>query len=265
MKNYLVIGNPIEHSISPKIHNYWFKANGIKANYNKEKLSENQLEEIINKIRDKNIDGINITVPFKEKIIPFIDKLSSEAEEAKSVNTIYLKENKVIGHNTDILGFYLSLKMNGLNSKIEKALILGSGGVTPSIIIGLRRLGVENITISNRTKSKAISLKERFNFLNILEWGETIQADVVINSTSLGLNSNDNIFLDYNIIKPNTIFYDVIYNPKETNFLKTAKKHGCYIQNGLMMFIHQAAQAFKSWHNIEPLIDKKLIDFIQDD
>ena len=138
MKNFLVIGNPIEHSISPKIHNYWFKKNGIKATYDKILLIENQLEDFINRIRSKEIYGANITVPFKEKIMPYIDTLSNEAREANSVNTIYLSNDKVVGHNTDIEGFYLSLKNKKLNFRNKNSLILGSGGVTPSIIIALK-------------------------------------------------------------------------------------------------------------------------------
>ena len=106
MKIYSVIGNPIEHSLSPKIHNYWFKENGIKAKYEKQSLLDNQLEDFVKKIKNKEIYGANVTVPFKEKIIPFMDKLTYEASEANSVNTIYLYKNNVVGHNTDIFGFY---------------------------------------------------------------------------------------------------------------------------------------------------------------
>ena len=105
MKKYLVIGNPINHSLSPKLHNYWIKQNQIDAIYDKVKLNPNQLEDLILKVRDKKIDGINITVPFKTTVIPYLDQLSREAEKTKSVNTIYFKNNKVFGHNTDIDGF----------------------------------------------------------------------------------------------------------------------------------------------------------------
>ena len=265
MKNFLVIGNPIEHSISPKIHNYWFKKNGIKATYDKILLIENQLGEFINRIRSKEIYGANITVPFKEKIIPFIDTLSNEARESNSVNTIYLSNDKVVGHNTDIEGFYLSLKNKKLNFRSKNSLILGSGGVTPSIIIALKKLGVDNIIVSNRTKEKAIRLKERFNFLEILEWGKTIKADFIINTTSLGLKENDKINLDYGLLGSESFFYDVIYKPKETNFLKNAKKNGQKFQNGLMMFIHQAAESFEVWHKIKPTIDDNLINYLEND
>ena len=265
MKIYSVIGNPIEHSLSPKIHNYWFKENGIEAKYEKQSLLDSQLEDFVKKIKNKEIYGANVTVPFKEKIIPFMDKLTYEASEANSVNTIYLYENNVVGHNTDIFGFYFSIKSKNINFKNKNALILGSGGVTPSIIIGLKKLGFKKITISNRTKDKAIKLKKKFDFLEVLDWGKTKKANIIINSTSLGLKENDNINLDQFIFDPDSFFYDVIYNPKETNFLKNAKSKGFLVQNGLMMFVYQAAEAFKTWHNIKPKIDKKLIEFMQND
>ncbi len=265
MKKFIVIGNPIEHSLSPKLHKYWFKEKNLNANYEKEKLSDEELENFVKKIEDKKIDGANVTIPFKEKIIPFMDKLSLEAKEANSVNTIYSLDNTIIGHNTDISGFYLSLKNSNIKFKNNSALVLGSGGVTASIIIALKQLGIKNIKISNRTKEKALKLKDRFKFLEVLDWGETIKADIIVNSTSLGLKQHDKIDFNYKIFDNESVFYDVIYKPEETNFLKGAKEHGCYIQNGLMMFIYQAAESFKIWHNSEPKIDKNLVDYLNND
>ena len=105
MKKFLVIGNPIEHSLSPELHNYWIKNNNINAIYEKQKLNKDQLKQFILKVKDNKINGINITVPFKKMVIPYLDELSAEAESTQSVNTIYKKDNKVIGHNTDIFGF----------------------------------------------------------------------------------------------------------------------------------------------------------------
>ena len=109
MKKFLVIGNPIDHSLSPKLHNYWIKNNNIKAIYDKQKLNENDLENIISQLRKKKINGINVTVPFKKAVIPFLDELTVDANKTKSVNTIYLNNNKLIGDNTDIIGFQKSV------------------------------------------------------------------------------------------------------------------------------------------------------------
>ena len=134
MKKYFVIGNPIEHSLSPVLHNYWIKENNIEANYDKKKLEEFELGDLIFKLKKKQIDGLNVTVPFKNKVISFLDKLTFEAEQTQSVNTIYLDGNEIIGHNTDIEGFELSIKNIKYNLNDKKIFILGAGGVVPSII-----------------------------------------------------------------------------------------------------------------------------------
>ena len=145
MKKFLVIGNPIEHSLSPKLHNYWIKNNGIDAIYEKTKLDEDELEHIVLQIKQKKIQGVNVTVPFKKAIIPFLDKLTSEAQSTQSVNTLYLKDNKVIGHNTDIIGFETSIKESKFNILNKEVLILGAGGVVPSIIYALNKMKVSKI------------------------------------------------------------------------------------------------------------------------
>ena len=159
MKNFFVIGNPIKHSLSPILHNYWIKNNGINAIYEKQKLNENQLKEFILQIREKKINGINVTIPFKKSVIPYLDELSIEAQNTQSVNTIYLQENKIIGHNTDIVGFETSVKKSKYDLTNKEVFILGAGGVVPSIIFALIKMRVSKITISNRTKEKADNLK----------------------------------------------------------------------------------------------------------
>ena len=125
MKKYLVIGNPIDHSLSPKLHNYWIKHNNIQAIYERRKLENNDLKNIISEIKEGNLHGINVTVPFKQLIIPFLAELSKEATETNSVNTIYLNNGKVIGHNTDIAGFELSIRHMNYDVKNKKIFILG--------------------------------------------------------------------------------------------------------------------------------------------
>ena len=146
-KNFLVIGNPINHSLSPKLHNYWIKKYKIDAVYEKKLLNHNKIEGLILNIRDEKIHGINITVPFKKMVIPFLDELSEEAEISQSVNTIYKKHNKIIGDNTDIEGFKLSLEKTELEIKNKKVLILGAGGVVPSIIIALKKMQIKKICL----------------------------------------------------------------------------------------------------------------------
>ena len=260
MKKYLVIGNPIEHSLSPKLHNHWIKENNIDAIYDKNQLYETDIEGIILEVKNCKIDGINVTVPFKKSVIPFLDQLTTLAKEAQSVNTIFKKNNKIVGDNTDVGGFEQGLKHINYVVKNKNVFILGAGGVVPSIIIALKRLGAAKITLSNRTKEKAENMKKIYSDLEIVEWGETPDFYMIINATSLGLENDDEIKLNYADIGPNKLFYDIIYNPSKTKFLSKAKQFGNQIENGKMMFIYQAQLAFKIWHNLLPKVDDKLLD-----
>ena len=262
MKKYLVIGNPIEHSLSPKLHNYWFEKNNINANYDKRKIDKSEIQDTINEIKNNKLDGINVTVPFKSDVIPFLDTLSEESQITQSVNTIYKQDKKLIGHNTDIKGFELSLKETGFDLENKTIFILGAGGVVPSIIYALEKLGVSKISVSNRTKEKAEDLKKNFPKIGLVDWGDQAEFDMIINATSLGLSNKDEIGLNFKNINKEKLFYDVIYNPKETNFLKTGKSLGCQVSNGKMMFIYQAFEAFKLWHEVKPKIDDELKNFL---
>ena len=262
MKKYLVIGNPIEHSLSPKLHNYWIKKNNIEAVYDKKQINESDIEFVIDEIKNEKINGINVTVPFKKLVIPFMDELSSEANESQSVNTIYFQNGKVIGHNTDISGFELGIKYSKYDVKNKIVFILGAGGVVSSIIIALKKMGAAKIIISNRTKTKAEDLKKIFNELEIIDWGKTPNFDMIINATSIGLKNEEGINLDYTSVGNNKFFYDLIYNPKETIFLKRAKLFGNKAENGKMMFIYQAHQAFTVWHKLMPDINEETMNLI---
>ena len=264
MKKFIVIGNPIDHSLSPKLQNYWLKQNNINAVYDKIKLEEIEIKEIIQDIKKQKISGCNVTVPFKKKVIPFLDKLSTEAEQTQSVNTIVFEKGNLIGHNTDIVGFDKAIKALSFDMKGKKVLILGAGGVAPSIIFALKKMDVLEIIISNRTREKAENLKNQFNNLKIINWGEAIDFDVIINATSLGLD-NESINLDFSNVGKNKLFYDIIYNPAETNFLIEGKKLGNKVENGKLMFIYQALEAFKLWHGIEPKISDDTMRLLNND
>ena len=273
MKKYLVIGNPIEHSLSPMIHNYWMKKyNLIDSIYEKRKVEEKNLKDIINEIREENLVGVNVTVPFKKLIIPFLDELDFTAQETKSVNTLVKIKNKIIGYNTDKPGFALTINdlyptkdVRAFNPIKKKTIfILGAGGVTASIISAFKQ-DLVKIFLSNRTKEKANELKNIFPNIEVLDWGQRPQNfDVVVNTTSIGLKQNQRIDLDFSDCDKdkNKLFYDLIYNPKETNFLKEARLRGNQIKNGQKMFLNQAMYAFKLWTNIEPEIDIEIVKLL---
>ena len=262
MRKYLVIGNPIEHSLSPLLHNFWIKKHNINAFYEKQLLEKNDIEKILKDMRANKIQGINVTVPFKNTVIPFLDQLSDTARKSQSVNTIFKSQNKLVGDNTDVYGFSEAIKLTNFNPANKQALILGAGGVVPSVLLALKNMGIDQITLSNRTKEKAVNLKKSFPFLKVINWGEIIKSDLIINATSVGIKQNEEIKLDYTKLN-GQLFYDVIYNPPKTKFLENAKNSGKKTENGKNMFIYQAMKAFQIWHGIKPEINSEVRDLIK--
>ena len=276
MRKYIVIGNPITHSLSPRIHNHWMKKyHLLDSVYEKKKVEEKDLKNIIKEIRENELAGANVTVPFKKLIIPLLDELDETAIDTQSVNTLHKIDNKIVGYNTDTLGFirtindYYNILIPALGANVERRdfFVLGAGGVTPSIIRPLQYLvgrfpGI--IWVSNRTKQKANQLKKLFPEIEVIEWGKTppIFCDIIINTTSVGLTKEENMNIDFSTVNKKTLFYDLIYNPKETNFLREARLRGNKTMNGKMMFIIQAKEAFRIWTNITPEIDDETIKLL---
>ena len=263
MKKYLVVGNPIEHSLSPKLQNYWINSNNIEAIYGKLQAHDDDLKELCNNIKSGQLNGLNITVPFKKKIIPHLEVLSGHALRTQSVNTVCLINGNVTGYNTDIDGFELSIKKLNYNVSNKKIVILGAGGVVPSIIYALKKMDAQEIYLSNRTKEKAQILKKLFEGIEIIDWGSLPTFDMIINATSLGLKENDKFGIDFSKVGKNKLFFDVIYNPFNTDFSEAGNKQGNIIENGLNMFLFQAQKAFSIWHNFEPKIDQEVIKFLE--
>ena len=264
MKKYLVVGNPIEHSLSPKLHNYWLANNNIKATYDRKKIEKSELHNLVLDIKEKRVSGANVTVPFKKSIIPFLDKLTPEASITQSVNTIYLENDKTIGHNTDIDGFEKAMQKINFDFNRKRIFILGAGGVVSSIIFALKKMNVSHILITNRTKAKAIDLKSLYNDLEVIDWGTIPEFDVIINATSIGLKKEDKLKLDLSNIGKNKLFYDVIYNPPETNFLELGKKSGNKSENGKLMFIYQAVAAFNLWHETNLIPNNEIFKLLDE-
>ncbi len=264
MKKYFVIGNPINHSLSPKLHNFWFRKHNLNAKYEKLLLEKDKLNKIVQKVKTGEISGLNVTVPFKQLIIPYLEKLSLEAQNTQSVNTVYLENNKLVGHNTDIAGFELAIRHIKFDTSNKNVLILGAGGVVPSVISALKNLNTKNIFLMNRTKEKAQKIKEKLEYIEIVDWGDIRDFDMIINATSLGLNKEDDLGLNFESIKKKILFYDLIYNPTETKFLKSARQMMHIVENGKMMFIYQAHQSFTLWHKVMPNIDKETITIVSE-
>ena len=262
MKKFLVIGNPVNHSLSPKLHNYWIKKNNLNALYGKLEANKSDLDELCENLKQGKINGLNVTVPFKRLIIEHINVLTGHALRTKSVNTISVENGNLIGHNTDIDGFELSIKRLNYDISNKNILILGAGGVVPSIIYALKRMRVSKIFVSNRTKKKAEELKDLFEDLHVLDWGSLIDFDIIINATSLGLKENDKFELDFTKTGTNKFFYDVIYKPYETNFLCWKRKWKHLRKWSIYVFI-PGSKAFNIWHNIKPEVNEEVVEFLK--
>lgn len=271
-KNFLVIGNPIKHSLSPQLHKYWFGKNKINAEYKKLKIDKKQIKKILGKIRKKRIEGINVTIPFKNSVIKYLDILEGDAKKTSSVNTIYLRKQKLIGDNTDAYGFAFGI-LKKIKSKIKAAGIIGAGGVTSSIILALIKKGVRKIYITNRTFSKLKVFKKKFRGIIFpIRWDEHLKAfkevQILVNVSSLGMQGQKDLKFDFSIFSKKINVVDIVYNPENTKFLRDARRYGHKAFSGLDMFVYQAQKAFYIWNKKKPkitnIIYKKLRKLIND-
>jgi shikimate dehydrogenase len=266
-KNFGIIGNPINHSLSPLLHNYWFEKYNIDANYSIIEVDEKDLGNIVKKVKNQSLNGINITLPYKQKIINHLDKIINDAELTGSVNTLFLNNDGLaIGENTDVFGLQAAYLKEIDNAPNKKALVIGAGGVSPSVILSLQKSGVQNISIINRTKEKCLFLKKKFKYLNVLSWdnllSEIEKYDIVVNATSLGLKNGEEFNFNFKNFNKNMIYIDTIYNPLETKTFKYFKDRDIKVFNGLDMFIYQGQKSFYLWNKINPEIDEKLINLL---
>ncbi|MEN2994326.1 MAG: shikimate dehydrogenase [Thermodesulfovibrio sp.] len=259
-----IFGDPIEHTLSPLIHNEAFQYLGLDYCYVAFHVKRDKLKEAVEGIRALNIKGVNITVPHKEAVIQYIDELSEEAKDIGAVNTILNEEGILKGFNTDVNGFILSLKEQGVSIKNKKFLILGAGGASKAIVYGILKEGGK-VYLYNRTLSRAIAIKEKFKdhgFIEIVEVDKSIteNIDIIVNATTLGLKKDDPMPLNPELIKPEHIYCDIVY--PETPLMKEAEKIGCKVIGGIGMLLWQAAFAFKIWTEVEAPVDimRKTLD-----
>lgn len=251
-KHFAVIGEPIEHSLSPWMHNAGYRAQGIEAEYQRFQVEAGRLAEGIKGLCALGFSGWNVTIPHKEAIIPYLDSLTPQAKRARAVNTVKYQEGQLIGHNTDGDGFIRSVENDLGGFAGKKGVLLGAGGAAKGVALALAGQGME-LKILNRTPEKAADLAKL-----ILEeggkasWGEFApgewleSTDLLVQTTSIGLRRESFPFSLEGISKQ-TLVVDIIFNPLETLFLKEARKLGCRTQNGLDMLLYQGALAWEFW------------------
>ncbi|WP_100333390.1 shikimate dehydrogenase [Bacillus alkalisoli] len=258
-KLFGVIGDPIAQSMSPQIHNDAFEQHNIDGVYLPFHVAKDALQTSVKGWRALGGCGFNVTIPHKVKIMQFLDGVDQDAQQIGAVNTVVNESGKLVGYNTDGAGFVKGLKE--ITSFHEKNVaIIGAGGAARAILYSLSKENVEEITVANRTESKALELIKSLhletlaNASSILQLEETLSKyDIIINTTSVGMYPNeDEMPISLSFLKKNCVVSDIIYNPLETKFLKEAKKQGAITQNGVPMFVNQAAIAFEIWTNIKP-------------
>lgn len=262
---YGIIGNPLNHTLSPLMHNAAFKALKVNAVYKPFPIEEDELTLFIEDLKedDNPIFGLNVTIPYKEKVLKFMDGASAFAEKVGAVNTIVInRSRKLFGYNTDGPGFMAHIKEEGFSPDGKRIAILGAGGTTRSILSSLTLFDErpESIRLYNRTFSKATELVEDLSQrldMSLVEVVPTIDdlnielADCLINTTSVGLNPDDECVVGPDMLHEGLFVYDVIYNPKQTKLLKLAQDRGAKTANGLGMLYYQGVLSLQRWANME--------------
>lgn len=254
---YGLIGYPIKHSLSPRMHNAAFSYLEINAEYRLFEKEPQSLNDFLSSLNEQKISGLNVTVPYKEKAVPFLNSLSKEAKLIGAVNTIRVSHSKLEGFNTDGEGFIRHL-VEDLDYKLQNSsvAILGAGGASKAIAVMLSKRGVREISIydidSEKAKALIGNLKQAFNNIKFIQAGSieelNIQdSDLLINATPVGVKESDPCLIDENLIHKNLLVYDLIYNPAQTQLLRIAKHKGARIANGLGMLLYQGALSFELW------------------
>lgn len=260
-----LIGYPIQHSLSPWIHKQFLNRTNQEGTYTIFEINpESTFADEMDKLRQQRLDGFNVTVPYKEKIIAYLDEVDAYAQKIGAVNTVLCKDGKWIGYNTDGIGYVRSLesKYPGIiKSKEKKILILGAGGAAKGIYHALIESGYEQITVANRTVDKAITLTNKHTTskaTTIVEAAQTIQTyDIIIQTSSVGMNPHvNNVIIEFEELKEDGIVSDIVYQPIITKMLKNAHSLGANIHLGHTMLLYQAQYAYEIWTGLEPNMDQ---------
>lgn len=268
-----VIGDPIAHSLSPEIHNYLLQKYQIDGVYIPLKISEKDFKECIKSLVKMDFVGFNVTIPHKEKIFKICDFKSKSAELTKAVNTVIITEDqKLFGHNSDVEGFLNNLKHSkpSFDLKYKNAFVIGSGGAARAIIYGLIKSEVSEVFITNRSKNRATKLIKDFSkfaeeknckikFLDSEKFSNNLnKCDLLVNSTSLGMEGKEALKIDLKTLKKSAIVYDIVYKPLMTELLQTAQAQGNEVVTGIGMLLEQALIGFEAWFKEKPTIDEDL-------
>jgi len=257
-----VVGHPVEHSLSPMIHGIWAEQAGIDAWYVPIAVpgSYEDFAKAMDGLKTVGFRGVNVTIPHKEHALRYAMRASEAAKRAGAANMLTFSEDGAYAENSDIEGFAASVSESS-SVPGTSALVLGAGGAARGVILALKKLGFVDIGVANRTPEKAAALAHLFSCKTI-SWddrdGAVRSADLIVNTTSLGMTAQPPLALDVSFAKPSAIVADIVYAPLETELLKDAKARGLKTADGLSMLMHQAAPGFRKWFGGEPVVDDDL-------
>ena len=267
-----VIGWPIHHSRSPIIHNYWLKEQSINGRYETIAVSPDEADSFFKNFKTSGLAGFNITLPHKEAVVPHLDHIDEAATAIGAVNTVWLEDDKMFGSNSDWIGFCDNLDHLAADwdQRNEHALILGAGGAARGVIFALMKRGFKNITVANRTLSRAEELADHFGAtvaaIELHQAEQVIESStLIINTTSLGMDKNPPLPLTLEGIRPDCLVTDIVYTPLETPLIKLAKSKGNQTVDGLGMLLHQAKMGSKLWFGGEPIVTDELRAIVMED
>ena len=255
-----VIGHPVNHSRSPRMHNFWFARFELEGYYIPLDIDPKKLERSIRNLPELGFVGANITIPYKEKVLKIADKISDRAALVGAANTLtFLQNGGIYADNTDGYGFLQNIKSKYKDWSAREGIsvVFGAGGASRAILGALIEDGASDIILANRTRSRADQLRSDFGAkIKVVEWMKIqnylSDASTIINTTSLGMVGKTDLPIPLNTLKKNTLVTDIVYTPIETHLLATATKMGCRTVDGLGMLIHQAIPGFERWFGIKP-------------
>ena len=261
-----VIGNPIAHSKSPRMHRHWLRRYGLPGDYVAMQVADADLEDVIRAMPKMGFVGCNVTIPHKVNVLALADQVSDRAILIGAANTLIFKPNgQIYADNTDGYGFMANLRQNApdWDPKAGPAAVLGAGGAARAIIVALADAGVTRIMLSNRTRAKAEALRTEFGArIEVVDWvqaGNMIEeAATVVNTTSLGMEGSPELRVPLDGLRPGTLVTDIVYTPLRTPLLQQAEAAGCMTVDGLGMLLHQGVPGFERWFGKRPDVDNAL-------
>jgi shikimate dehydrogenase len=262
-KTYCIIGDPINHSLSPAIHNAAFTTLGLNCSYIAFRVQEGQLKNSLDSLRAINIGGFNVTMPHKVTILDYVDSLDKVVEMVGAANTVNNEGGKFYAYNTDVVGFIEPLHQRKIDLNGYEVLILGAGGAARAVVVALsQEKGVTKINIFNRNFARSANLAKVINNLglraNIISEDDiqkiAFRSNLIINTTPLGMKNEESLIKSSSISKE-SIVYDIVYKPIETKLLENAKTAGAQVVHGYEMLLEQAIASFKIWFKIDPPVE----------